>query len=75
MIGYSVGMVEANKEASIKNLGVRLGRMCIKKGIPVAEVAKHCKVSRTAVYSWFRGEAHPKKSLEPVIHQLLGTAQ
>lgn len=75
MIGYSVGMVEANKEASIKNLGVRLGRMCIKQGIPVAVVAKHCEVSRTAVYNWFRGTAQPKKSKEPAIHQLLGSVQ
>jgi transcriptional regulator with XRE-family HTH domain len=75
VIGYSVGITEANKEASIKNLGVRLGRLCIKKGIPVSAVANYCSVSRTAVYNWFSGKAHPKKSKEPAIYKLMSAEQ
>jgi len=57
MIGYSQQLVKANKKASIKKLGVQLGRHCISRGISVIEVAEHFKVSRTAVYAWFKGES------------------
>jgi len=33
--GYSFDLVEANKRASAKNIGVALGRVCIKARIPV----------------------------------------
>ena len=57
MIGYSQQLVKANKKASIKKLGVQLGRHCISRGSSVIEVAEHFKVSRTAVYAWFKGES------------------
>jgi predicted DNA-binding protein YlxM (UPF0122 family) len=55
MIGYSQKIAEANAKADTTMLGVRLGRMCIKQGISVMEVASHFKISRTAVYNWFTG--------------------
>ena len=53
--GYSQSLVDANKKANAKSLGVALGRLCIKHGVPVTEVAKELEVSRMAVYNWFWG--------------------
>ena len=64
MIGYSQQLVKANKKASIKKLGVQLGRHCISRGIPVADVAIAFNVSRTAVYAWFKGESE----MNPIYH-------
>jgi hypothetical protein len=55
MIGYSQKIAEANTKADTSMLGVRLGRMCIKQGVSVIDVANHFKISRTAVYNWFVG--------------------
>jgi|TARA_R110000824_G_scaffold125257_4_gene284261 hypothetical protein len=54
-IGYSQRLVEANKKASVKSLGVALGRLCISQGIPVAFVAEQLDVSRATIYNWFWG--------------------
>ena len=55
MIGYSQKLEKLNAQANTELLGVRLGRHCIRVGIPVIDVANHFKVSRTAVYNWFIG--------------------
>ena len=55
MIGYSQKIAQANADADLSMLGVRLGRHCIKVGVSVIDVANHFKVSRTAVYNWFIG--------------------
>ena len=62
MIGYSQKLEKLNAQANTELLGVRLGRHCIRVGIPVIDVANHFKVSRTAVYNWFMGlnEISPK---------------
>ena len=57
MIGYSQQLVKANKKANQKLLGVQLGKHCIAKDVPVIYVAKFFRVSRTAVYAWFKGES------------------
>lgn len=63
--GYSQGLVQANKTASAKHLGVALGRLCIAKKIPVVLVAKAFGVSRMTVYNWFKGATEPL----PLLHQ------
>ena len=63
--GYSQSLVEANKKASIKSLGVALGRLCIKHGVSVSEVAKELGVSRATVYNWFWGVTSPAPHLQP----------
>jgi len=40
MIGYTVSLVEKNKAADGKKIGVKIGRACIKKGVSVKEVPK-----------------------------------
>lgn len=58
--GYSQNLVEANKNANTKSLGVALGRLCIRSGVSVAEIAEMLGVSRMAVYNWFRGVSAPR---------------
>lgn len=52
-------------------MGVKLGKKCIKLGIPVADVAGRVGVSRQTVYNWFIGAYDPKPELATVITQLL----
>ena len=57
--GYSRSLVYANKTASIKSLGVALGRVCIRANIGVSSIAEEFGVSRMTVYNWFKGERVP----------------
>lgn len=59
--GYSIRIVQEVKNSNKDKLGVRLGLLCIEKGIPVIEVAKRCKVSRPTVYNWFCDIYDPNK--------------
>jgi len=63
--GYSRSLVEANKKASIKSLGVALGRLCIKHEVSVSELAKELHVSRMTIYNWFWGLRTPTIHLQP----------
>lgn len=60
-----------NQKAEQNRLGVKLGKKCIKLGIPVADVAGRVGVSRQTVYNWFIGAYDPKPELATVITQLL----
>lgn len=60
-LGYTFRLVNANKEADGRHPGVRLGRYCIAKDIPVRIVAEYFGVSRMTIYKWFIGEWHPRK--------------
>ena len=62
--GYSQSLVQANKKASAKSLGVALGRVCIERGISVTDVADYFRVSRMTVYNWFKGACVP----HPLMH-------
>lgn len=61
--GYSQNLVEANKKANARSLGVALGRLCIRSGVSVAEISEMFGVSRMAVYNWFRGVSAPRPEL------------
>ena len=54
--GYSILMADEIKSADSSLLGVKLGRVCLNKDIPVKDVAEFFGVSRMTVYSWFRGK-------------------
>ena len=69
--GYSLTLVQANKTASAKHLGVALGRVCIKKGVSVMDIAFHFRVSRQCVYNWFKGVSHPRPELHHDIERYI----
>jgi len=71
MIGYTLALVELNRQASQSKLGVKLGRACIKHNISVAEIAIDFGVSRTAVYNWFTGKSEPSLRLESAIEKYI----
>lgn len=71
--GYSMGLVTANKQADSKSIGVALGRVCIEKGVSVRKVADHFKVSRQAVYNWFKGDCVPDPSLQARIERYIAS--
>ena len=69
--GYSQRLVDANKKADAKSLGVTLGRLCIKHGVPVSEVARYLNVSRMTVYNWFWGVTSPTLHLQNRVIQYM----
>ena len=54
--GYSVLTIQEIKEANPNLLGVKLGKICVARDIPVTDVAEYFGVSRVTVYAWFRGK-------------------
>lgn len=69
--GYTLNLVLLNKSANARSLGVKLGRICIKYGVPVTEAAERLGVSRQAVYNWFSGEAIPNAKTSLKIKKLI----
>jgi len=65
--GYSQSLVRANKNASIKSLGVALGRACIRANISVSQIAQDLGVSRMTIYNWFKGDREPHPSYAQTI--------
>jgi predicted DNA-binding protein YlxM (UPF0122 family) len=72
-IGYSIGLMQANKQANIKSLGVALGRVCIHKGVSVREVAGYFGLSRQAIYDWFKGDSVPDPSIHSRIERYIAS--
>lgn len=47
-------------------LGVELGRLCVDAGLSATHIAEALEVSKTSVYSWFRGAGIREKKLRDV---------
>lgn len=69
--GYSQGLIERNRRASEKMLGVRLGRACIEHQVPVTVIANKFGVTRQTVYNWFSGVSSPTESLHTSVDSYL----
>jgi hypothetical protein len=69
--GYSQRLVDLNKRADKKLLGVILGRACIEAESPVRTIADHLGVSRATVYNWFTGLCDPHPRYHAAINKLL----
>jgi len=69
--GYSARLIELNRQADRRLLGVRLGRICIEQGIPVSDVASELGVTRQTIYNWFCGESEPTTSSVGAVEALL----
>ena len=68
--GYTTRIDRLNKEAT-PTLGVKLGRVCIKKDVPVSEVASRLGVSRQTIFNWFMGTHEPNEELTETIKELI----
>jgi hypothetical protein len=69
--GYSQSLVYANRKASIKSLGVALGRVCIRANISVSDVAEFFGVTRMTIYNWFKGDSVPHSSYAEAINDYI----
>lgn len=69
--GYSLNVILLNQKAEQRLLGVKLGKKCIKCGVPVSRVAKELGVSRQTVYNWFIGAYEPKSNYTEAVKQLI----
>ena len=69
--GYSAGIIKSNRQASPRRIGVKLGRICIDRAIPVKEVASQLGVSRQTIYNWFCGVNDPTPDAETMIARYL----
>jgi|VirMetMinimDraft_7_1064189.scaffolds.fasta_scaffold04946_2 transcriptional regulator with XRE-family HTH domain len=69
--GYSARLIDINKKADRKLIGVRLGRACIRNDFPVSKVAYRLGVSRQTVYNWFYGDTSPQESFIPAVEKLI----
>lgn len=70
---YSPRFVEeirAIARAHPEKLGVQLCMACIAAGVPVTDVADYIGISRTTVYSWFRGSTEVPRKHEAIVHKL-----
>lgn len=71
MAGYSTLTAREIREADPDLLGVKLGRLCLERGIPVTDVSEYLHVSRVTVYAWFRGRVHVSDKHRDKIEKLL----
>jgi hypothetical protein len=71
MKGYTLQTVRLNRDADGKCVGVRLGRYCIAKDIPVTDVMAFFNVSKQTVYNWFVGIHPPNKTHAKTIRDFL----
>jgi DNA-binding XRE family transcriptional regulator len=69
--GYTRRLDSLNKQADGSLLGVKLGRVCIKREVPAAQVASQLGVSRQTVYNWFMGLHEPNEELIPLIKKII----
>lgn len=73
MRGYSLYVAEAILNGDQNRLGVRLGRTCIERRIPVTKVAGVLGVTRQTVYHWFTGEYEPSEAHRPLVERYLAS--
>ncbi len=64
-------LIERNKKADRRHLGVAVGRLCIAQSIPVSDVADRLGVSRMTVYNWFMGLHEPQAAYVPALTEFL----
>ena len=69
--GYTTRLSTMNKQADGSLSGVKLGRVCIRKEVPVAEVALQLGISRQTVHNWFTGAHEPNEDLKDAVKILI----
>jgi transcriptional regulator with XRE-family HTH domain len=64
---------QRNVRAAPSSLGARLGKLAVKRGLSVAQIALLTGASRTTIYSWFAGGTVTnayRRTVEDLITQL-----
>ena len=69
--GYTLRVRDLNAGADENSIGVRLGRVCIERDIPVVQVAQRLGVTRATVYNWFCGVTAPQDPVVPQVEALI----
>jgi len=69
--GYTTRLNSLNKQADRTSLGVKLGRVCIKHDMPVAELSSQLGVSRQTIYNWFVGFHEPNNELKAYVEAMI----
>lgn len=72
--GYSTRLVTLNKAANARNLGVKLGRVCIRHDYSVSKIASTLGVSRQTIYNWFCGSHEPNDAAKEAIIDFIHSA-
>ena len=69
MATYALSNKIKNKIAALpsKEAWQKLLHICIKKDIPLADIAEYLEISKVAVYGWVKGEYKPNKELNEVM--------
>jgi hypothetical protein len=70
-IGYTFQLAKKLKAADRALLGVRLGRLCVRKDIPVSYIATELGVTRQTIYNWFHGHAVISPTSIPEVKKLM----
>ncbi len=71
MAGYSTLTAREIRLADPDMLGVKLGLLCLERGIPIVDVAEYLHVSRVTIYAWFRGKTEVSDKHRDKIEKLL----
>lgn len=69
--GYSTVLVNLALRQDPRRPITKLAKLCFKREVSVIEVAQRLRVSRAAVYAWFKGAADPHKRHLPAIELLI----
>ena len=68
---FTVFTAQAINEANPNLLGVKLGRICVARQIPMKDVAQYLGVSYPTVYKWFTGKADVNRKYFDQIEKLV----
>lgn len=69
--GYTKFTAQDILEANPLMLGVKLGRVCVERDIPVADVSQYLGLSRQTIYAWFLGKAHVSQRYVEQVEKLI----
>lgn len=69
--GYSTVLVARAGKLDPISISSRLAKACFNNNVSVVELTAILKVSRAAIYGWFRGDSYPRRKLHPEIEALI----
>lgn len=70
--GYSLRVAKYLEQGDPENIGVQLGRYCLKHDISSSQIAAQLGVTKMTIYNWFSGRPVRKPDHIAAIKALLG---